>query len=51
MKRLSSSLLAETIVSRRKELKMTQKQLAEAVGMNRSLLSALEEVSDESSAE
>ena len=27
MKRLSSSLLAETIVSRRKELKMTQKQL------------------------
>ena len=42
MKRLSSSLLAETIVSRRKELKMTQKQLAEAVGMNRSLLSALE---------
>ena len=42
MKQLSSSLLAETIVSRRKELNMTQKQLAEAVGMNRSLLSALE---------
>ena len=42
MKKLSSTLLAEAVVSRRKELKMTQKQLAEAIGMNRSLLSALE---------
>ena len=42
MKKLSSSRLAETVFSRRKELNMTQKQLAEAVGMNRSLLSALE---------
>ena len=42
MKKLSRSLLAETVVARRKALKMTQAELAERIGMNRSVLSKLE---------
>ena len=42
MKKLSLELLAETVVSRRKELKLTQAQLAEKAHMNRSMLSKLE---------
>ena len=42
MRTLSNSLLAETVVSRRKALKLSQAQLAEATGMSRSVLSNLE---------
>ena len=42
MKKLSLSLLADTIISRRKALKMTQTDLAKKAGMNRSMLSKLE---------
>ena len=42
MKKLSLPLLAETVVSRRKGLKMTQTELAKQTGMNRSMLSKLE---------
>ena len=42
MKKLSLPLLSETVVSRRKELKLTQAQLAEKAHMNRSMLSKLE---------
>lgn len=42
MKKLSMKLLADTVVSRRKSLKMTQTQLAEATGINRALVSRLE---------
>lgn len=42
MKKLSLQLLADTVVSRRKAMKLTQTQLARATGMNRSLLSRLE---------
>ncbi len=42
MKKLSLPLLRDTVVSRRKEQKMTQGQLAEKTGMNRSVLSKLE---------
>lgn len=42
MKKLSLPLLAQTVVARRKELHMTQTQLAAASGMNRSVLSNLE---------
>ena len=42
MKKLSLSLLAETVTGKRKAMKLTQAQLAEAVGMNRSILSRLE---------
>ena len=42
MRTLSLSLLSETIVSRRKALRMTQTQLAKETGMNRSILSNLE---------
>ena len=42
MKKLSLPLLADTVASRRKAHKLTQTQLAKAVGMNRSLLSRLE---------
>ena len=42
MQKLSMKLLAETVVSRRKALKMTQSQLAKATGINRSALSRLE---------
>lgn len=42
MKKLSLSLLSDTVASRRKALKMTQAQLAGRTGMNRSMLSRLE---------
>ncbi len=42
MKRLSLPLLSETVVSRRKALKITQAQLAQKTGINRSVLSKLE---------
>ena len=42
MKKLSLQLLAETIVTKRKALKITQAQLAEKTGINRSMLSKLE---------
>ena len=42
MRTLSLTLLSETVVSRRKILKMTQAQLAQKTGMSRSVLSNLE---------
>ena len=42
MKKLSLKLLAETVVSRRKEKKLTQTQLSEMTGINRSIISRLE---------
>ena len=42
MKKLSLTLLAKTVAERRKELKLTQVQLAELTGINRSVLSRLE---------
>ena len=42
MKKLSLKLLSETVSSGRKAKKLTQSQLAAAVGMNRSILSRLE---------
>ena len=42
MKKLSLSLLSDTVTSRRKTLKMTQAELAKRTGMNRSILSKLE---------
>ena len=42
MKHLSSKLLAETVISRRKALKMSQLTLSEKTGINRSIISRLE---------
>lgn len=42
MRTLSLSLLSETVVSKRKQLKITQAQLAKETGMSRSVLSNLE---------
>jgi UDPglucose 6-dehydrogenase len=42
MKHLSLSLLAETVVSRRKALKLSQTALSQKANMNRSILSRLE---------
>ena len=42
MKKLSLPLLAETVVTKRKALNLTQKQVAEKTNMNRSMLSKLE---------
>ena len=42
MKKLSMSLLASLVTTRRKEQSMTQQQLADATGINRALLSRLE---------
>ena len=42
MKKLSMTKMADTIISKRKELKMTQVQLAEATGINRGMISRLE---------
>lgn len=42
MKKLSTSLLADLVMSKRKELKMTQQNLADATGINRALISRLE---------
>ena len=42
MKKLSLPLLSDTVISRRKGLKMTQAELAARTGINRSTLSKLE---------
>ena len=42
MKKLSMQLLADTVVSRRKAMKITQAQLSKTTGINRGLLSRLE---------
>lgn len=42
MKKLSMQLLADTVVSRRKALKITQAQLSKTTGIHRGLLSRLE---------
>lgn len=42
MKKLSAAKLAETVVTLRKKQNMTQLQLAQSAGMNRSMLSRLE---------
>lgn len=42
MKKLSMQLLANTVVSRRKDKKITQAQLSKVTGINRGLLSRLE---------
>ena len=42
MKKLSMQLLADTVVSRRKAMKITQAQLSKITGINRGLLSRLE---------
>ena len=42
MKHLSLSILADTVVNKRKELKLSQAALSEKTGINRSLLSRLE---------
>lgn len=43
MKKLSPSLLAQIVSSKRKELNMTQKQLSDMTGINRAQLSRLEQ--------
>ncbi len=42
MKKLSITKMSNTIISKRKELKMTQVQLAEVTGINRGMISRLE---------
>ena len=42
MKQLSLKLLSETVISRRKTMKLSQRALSEKTGMNRSILSRLE---------
>lgn len=42
MKKLSTQLLADTLIKNRKALKMTQSELAKATGINRALLSRIE---------
>ena len=42
MKKLSMSLLADTVIRQRKEKHMTQKQLSELTGINRAMISRLE---------
>ncbi len=42
MKHLSLSLLSETVLSKRKALKLSQSELSKATGINRSLISRLE---------
>ena len=42
MKKLSVSKMSDTVISKRKEAKMTQAQLAEATGINRGMISRLE---------
>lgn len=42
MKKLSSQLLADTVIKNRKALNMTQAELAKATGINRALLSRIE---------
>lgn len=43
MKKLSQSLLADLVVTKRKEKSMTQKDVADATGINRALISRLEQ--------
>ena len=43
MKKLSTTLLADIVQSKRKSLKMTQAQLSELTGINRAQLSRLEQ--------
>ena len=42
MKKLSTSLLANLVATKRKELKLTQQDLADATGINRAQISRLE---------
>ena len=42
MKKLSQSLMAHTIIAKRKEKKMTQQQLSDATGINRAVISRME---------
>ena len=42
MKKLSISKMADTVISKRKELKITQAQLAQKTGINRGMISRLE---------
>lgn len=42
MKKLSTSLLANLVATKRKELKLTQQNLADATGINRAQISRLE---------
>ena len=42
MKELSADLLASTVVAKRKEKKVTQLELSKATGINRALISQLE---------
>ena len=42
MKKLLQSLMAQTIIAKRKEKKMTQQQLSDATGINRAVISRME---------
>lgn len=42
MKKLSTAILANLITTNRKKLSMTQQSLADATGINRSLISRME---------
>ena len=42
MKKLSTTLLADTVIRQRKEKQLTQKQLSELTGINRAMISRLE---------
>ena len=42
MKKLSITKMADTIIAKRKEQKLTQAQLAEMTGINRGMISRLE---------
>lgn len=42
MKKISSAILANLIITNRKKLSMTQQSLADATGINRSLISRME---------
>ena len=42
MRKLDTSLLANVLYSRRKELNITQKELSELTGINRALISRIE---------
>ena len=42
MKKLSVKKMADTIINQRKNLKITQAQLAEMTGINRTMISRLE---------
>lgn len=42
MKKISYSKMTDTIIAKRKELQLTQTQLAEKTGINRAMISRLE---------